>query len=41
MSSPATGFERLKMVLDYTLGAIVTLGILFYLIYALVRPEKF
>jgi K+-transporting ATPase KdpF subunit len=29
------------MVLDYALGAIVTLGILFYLIYALVRPEKF
>jgi K+-transporting ATPase KdpF subunit len=29
------------MVLDYALGALVTLGILFYLIYALVRPEKF
>jgi K+-transporting ATPase KdpF subunit len=29
------------MSLDYTLGALVTLGILFYLVYALVRPEKF
>jgi len=26
---------------DYALGALVTLGILFYLVYALVRPEKF
>jgi K+-transporting ATPase KdpF subunit len=29
------------MTLDYALGAIVTLGILFYLVYALIRPEKF
>jgi K+-transporting ATPase KdpF subunit len=29
------------MMLDYTLGAIVTLGILVYLVYALIRPEKF
>jgi len=29
------------MTLDYALGAIVTLGILFYLVYALVRPERF
>jgi K+-transporting ATPase KdpF subunit len=29
------------MTLDYSLGAIVTAGILFYLIYALVRPERF
>jgi len=26
---------------DYALGGLVTLGILFYLVYALVRPEKF
>jgi len=26
------------MMLDYTLGAIVTLGILVYLVYALIRP---
>lgn len=29
------------MSLDYILGAVVTVGILFYLVYALVRPEKF
>jgi K+-transporting ATPase ATPase F chain len=29
------------MTLDYTLGAIVTLGLLVYLIYALIRPERF
>jgi K+-transporting ATPase KdpF subunit len=29
------------MTLDYTLGAIVTLGIFFYLVYALIRPERF
>jgi K+-transporting ATPase KdpF subunit len=29
------------MTLDYVLGGIVTLGLLVYLVYALVRPEKF
>jgi len=29
------------MTLDYTLGAIVTLGLLVYLIFALIRPERF
>jgi K+-transporting ATPase KdpF subunit len=29
------------MILDYVLGALVALGLLLYLIYALVRPEKF
>jgi K+-transporting ATPase KdpF subunit len=29
------------MMLDYVLGAIVTLGLLVYLVYALIRPEKF
>jgi len=29
------------MLLDYVLGGFVTVGILFYLIYALIRPEKF
>jgi K+-transporting ATPase KdpF subunit len=29
------------MILDYTLGALVAVGILFYLVYALVRPERF
>lgn len=29
------------MTLDYALGAVVTVGLLAYLAYALLRPEKF
>ena len=29
------------MTLDYTIGLIVTVGLLVYLTYALLRPEKF
>jgi K+-transporting ATPase KdpF subunit len=29
------------MTLDYVLGAIVTAALLAYLVYALIRPEKF
>jgi len=29
------------MTLDTVLGAIVTIGLLIYLVYALIRPEKF
>ena len=29
------------MTLDYLLGAAVTVGILGYLVYALIRPERF
>jgi K+-transporting ATPase KdpF subunit len=29
------------MTLDLALGAIVSLGLLFYLVYALIRPERF
>jgi K+-transporting ATPase KdpF subunit len=29
------------MLLDYTLGGLVTLGLLVYLVYALLRPERF
>ena len=32
---------RPAMTLDLTLGALVTLGLLGYLTYALVRPERF
>ena len=28
------------MILDYVLGAIVTIGLLVYLVYALIRPES-
>lgn len=29
------------MIIDYGLGAAVTLGVLVYLIYALIHPERF
>ena len=29
------------MTIDYALAAAVTLGLLVYLIYALIRPERF
>ena len=29
------------MTLDYVLGAVVTIGVFSYLVYALVRPERF
>jgi len=29
------------MTFDYTLAALVTAGLLFYLTYALLQPEKF
>jgi K+-transporting ATPase KdpF subunit len=29
------------MIFDYALGALVTVGILFYLVFALIRPERF
>ena len=29
------------MIVDYLLGGLVTLGLLVYLVYALLRPERF
>jgi K+-transporting ATPase KdpF subunit len=29
------------MLIDYALGAAVTVGLLGYLVYALIRPERF
>jgi K+-transporting ATPase KdpF subunit len=29
------------MILDYLLGGLVTLGLLVYLVYVLLRPEQF
>jgi K+-transporting ATPase KdpF subunit len=29
------------MTLDYVLGGLVTVGLLAYLVYALLRPERF
>ena len=33
--------ERTAMIFDYSLAGIVSLGLLFYLTYALLRPERF
>jgi K+-transporting ATPase KdpF subunit len=38
---PATVFEEAAMSFDYSLAAIVTAGLFIYLVYALLRPEKF
>jgi K+-transporting ATPase KdpF subunit len=29
------------MLIEYILGSAVTVGLLFYLVYALLRPERF
>ncbi|HEY1913331.1 MAG TPA: K(+)-transporting ATPase subunit F [Vicinamibacterales bacterium] len=46
MSPAASGWgsdvvERTTMTIDYLVGLIVTAGLLVYLTYALLRPEKF
>jgi K+-transporting ATPase KdpF subunit len=33
--------RRSVMILDYTLAGLVTAGLLFYLTYALLKPERF
>ncbi len=33
--------ERTAMIFDYSLAAIVSAGLLVYLTYALLRPERF
>ena len=41
MPTPVTGCEEPTMLIEYWLGAAVTLGLLVYLVYALLRPERF
>jgi K+-transporting ATPase KdpF subunit len=38
---PANGFEEKIMIFDYSLAGLVSAGLLFYLTYALLRPERF
>jgi K+-transporting ATPase KdpF subunit len=39
---PANGFEGERaMIFDYSLAGLVSAGLLFYLTYALLRPERF
>jgi K+-transporting ATPase KdpF subunit len=37
----ASGSEEAVMTFDYSLAGFVTAGLLFYLVYALLRPERF
>jgi K+-transporting ATPase KdpF subunit len=39
--SPAITCEGRAMIFDYVLGSIVSIGLLVYLVYALIRPERF
>jgi K+-transporting ATPase KdpF subunit len=41
MRVSAPGYEGSAMTLDYVLGAAAVLFIFVYLVYALVRPERF
>jgi K+-transporting ATPase KdpF subunit len=36
-----TALRRTTMMFDYTLAGLVSAGLLFYLTYALLRPERF
>jgi K+-transporting ATPase KdpF subunit len=40
ISSSATGCER-AMSFELILGGVISIGLLFYLVFALLRPEKF
>ncbi|MGB9656473.1 MAG: K(+)-transporting ATPase subunit F, partial [Pseudolabrys sp.] len=37
---PAIGFEETSMIFDYSLAALVTAGLMIYLVYALLKPER-
>jgi K+-transporting ATPase KdpF subunit len=41
MASPANASEETAMILDYMLGGFAATLILVYLVYALLRPERF
>jgi K+-transporting ATPase KdpF subunit len=42
MSMPAICFRgRSTMIFDYSLAGLVTVGLLVYLTYALLKPERF
>jgi K+-transporting ATPase KdpF subunit len=41
MPMPAIGYEGVRMIYDYSFAGLVTAGLLVYLTYALLRPERF
>ncbi len=38
---PARGSEEAIVIFDYSLAGLVTVGLLVYLTFALLRPERF
>ena len=40
MPTPATGSEEASMIFDYSLASLVVVGLMIYLVYALLRPEQ-
>jgi K+-transporting ATPase KdpF subunit len=38
--TPVIGSEEALMIFDYALAGLVTAGLMIYLIYALLRPER-
>jgi K+-transporting ATPase KdpF subunit len=41
LSCPKTSQRNTAMMFDYALAGLVSAGLLFYLTYALLRPERF
>ena len=35
------GSEETSMIFDYSLAGLVTVGLMIYLVYALLKPERF
>ena len=40
MPVPVSGSEEAVMIFDYSLAALVTVVIMVYLVYALLKPER-
>jgi K+-transporting ATPase KdpF subunit len=41
MPTPATGSRKASMAFDYSVAALVTAGLMVYLVFALLKPERF
>ncbi len=39
--APATDSREASMAFDYSLAALVTAGLMIYLVFALLKPERF
>jgi K+-transporting ATPase KdpF subunit len=38
---PATGFENTRWVMDFIIAGLAAVALFFYLLYALLKPERF